>query len=124
MTVQEGLSPYNVANTGLDGIIIIPLVPLKDSLGQTFGKLNPTPVRGGLKHWSVRVPRGVIVDVIVHIDTQTCQAHPFDTSRSLVQEKVTGAKGAGSLGCRLQRAAGQRSGASAASEMRDIERVM
>jgi hypothetical protein len=79
----EEPGPYNVANTGLDGIIIIPLIAPKDSLGQTFGKLNPTPVRGGLKHWSVRVPRGVIVDIIIHIDTQTRHTHPFDTSCSL-----------------------------------------
>jgi hypothetical protein len=46
----EEPGPYNVANTGLDGIIIIPLIAPKDSLGQTFGKLNPTPARGGLEH--------------------------------------------------------------------------
>jgi hypothetical protein len=94
----EEPGPNNVANTGLDRILIKPLVGPKESLGQTFGKLNPTPARGGLEYSSVRVPRGVIVDIIIHIDTQTRHAHPFDTSRWLVKEKVTDAEGADSLG--------------------------
>src|SRR6202047_3096409 len=55
----EEPGPYNVANTGLDGIIIIPLIAPKASLGQKFGKLNTTPARGGLEHSSASGTRGV-----------------------------------------------------------------
>jgi hypothetical protein len=93
----EEPGPYNVANTAFDDIIIIPLIALKDSLEQTFGKLNPTPTRGGFEHSSVGVPRSVIFDVTIRIETQTCQTHPFDISCLLVQEKGPHAEGANGL---------------------------
>src|ERR1700731_4659815 len=51
----EQPGPYNVANTGLGGIIIVPLIAPQDSLGNTLGKLNPIPARGGFEQWPIRV---------------------------------------------------------------------
>jgi hypothetical protein len=81
--------PYDVANTAFDDIVIIPLIAPKHSFGQTSGELYATPARGGFEHWSVGVARGIIVNVGFHIEMQTCQSHPFDTSCSLDQEKGT-----------------------------------
>jgi hypothetical protein len=67
----EEPGPDNITNPGLDSVIIIPLIALKDSFGQTFGKLDPTPAPGALQHGSVRVPRGVIVNIIGHIEPKT-----------------------------------------------------
>jgi hypothetical protein len=93
----EESGSYYVADPGLGGIIIVPFIAPKDSLGQTFGKLNPTPARSGLEQWSIRVPRAVIVDISIHIDTQTRHAHPFDTSCPLIQQEIPDTEGTDSL---------------------------
>src|SRR3981189_619543 len=119
----EESGSYYVADTGLGGIIIVPFIAPKDSLGQTFGKLDPTPARSGREQWSIRVPRAVIVDIsIPSILRPATLTHSTLPVRLFNRRYPTPrAPTASVVDCS---APGQRSGASAASEMREIERAM
>jgi hypothetical protein len=96
-SLEEPGSGY-VSDTNFEQKIIIPLVASKKSFGETLGNVNPAPAPGGIEYWSVRVARGVIVVIIIYIDTQTRRTYPFDIAGSLAYEKVIGAGCADCLG--------------------------